>query len=65
MIFGVEITQITAGLNQLLKLGLLRDEIGLQKKNAPATAVSMAGGGNKTLGTGQKGLLWATDHAPK
>ena len=29
MIFQIEVTQMTARLNQLLKLGLLRDEIGL------------------------------------
>ena len=40
MIFGVEIAQMSMGLDKLLKLRHLSDEIGLQKKDAPATAVS-------------------------
>src|SRR6267154_3848436 len=42
MVFGVKVAQMPMRLDQLLKLGLLRDEIRLQKKNAPATTVSMA-----------------------
>jgi hypothetical protein len=54
VIFGIEITQMTMRLDQLLKLGLLRDEVGLQKKNALTTAVSAAGGATKTRALGEK-----------
>jgi hypothetical protein len=42
VVLGVEIAKVPMGLNQLLKLGLLIDDIGLQKKYTPATAVSAA-----------------------
>jgi hypothetical protein len=54
MIFGVKIAQMPAGLDQLLKLGLLRDEIGLQKKEASATTVCTARGAAKTRALGEK-----------
>jgi hypothetical protein len=41
------------GFNQLLKLGFLRDKIGLQKKNVPATAVSVARGATETWALGK------------
>jgi hypothetical protein len=46
--FEIEVAQMTARLNQLLKLGLLQHEIGLQKEDASAAAVSAAGGAMKT-----------------
>ena len=54
VIFRVEITQVPAILNQLLKLGLLRNEVGLQKKDAPATTVSAARGAMKPWALGEK-----------
>src|SRR6267154_410351 len=42
VILGVEITDMPTGLNQLLKLGLLRDKVGLQKKNPSAATVSVS-----------------------
>jgi hypothetical protein len=51
MVFWIEIAEMPTRLNQLLKLGFLRDKIGLQKKYAPAAAVSDQGG-NENLGTG-------------
>ena len=42
VIFGIEIANMPTGLNQLLKLGLLRDKVGLQKKNPSAAAVSVS-----------------------
>jgi hypothetical protein len=51
VIFRVKITYVSTRLNQLLKLGLLRDKIRLQKQYAPATAISAARGTtNRTLG---------------
>jgi hypothetical protein len=51
VVFGVEIAQMAARLDQLLKLGLLRDEIWLQKENTPATAVNaVRGAARSTLG---------------
>jgi hypothetical protein len=44
MILGVKVTQVAVRLNQLLKLGLLRHEIGLQKKDLPTAIVSVARG---------------------
>jgi hypothetical protein len=43
-----------ARLDQLLKLRLLRDEIGLQKKDVSATAVRMFRGAAKTRTLGKK-----------
>ena len=40
--------------DQLLKLGLLRDEVGLQKKYALAAAVSAARGATKAQALGKK-----------
>jgi hypothetical protein len=42
MIFGVEIAHITTRLDQLLKPELLRHEVGLQKQDMLAAAVSAA-----------------------
>lgn len=57
MIFGVEVTQMPARLDQLLELGLLRDEIGLQKKYASAAAVRAARRAAKTRALGEKILV--------
>ena len=54
MIFRIEIAEMPTRLNQLLKLGPLRDKIGLQKKNAPATAVSTTRGAMETQALGEK-----------
>jgi hypothetical protein len=54
MIFWIEITEMPTRLNQLLKLEPLRDEIGLQKKNAPATAVNATRGAMETRALGKK-----------
>jgi hypothetical protein len=54
MILGVEIAQMTARLNQLLKLGLLRHEVRLREKNAPAAAVIVLRGAAKTRALGKK-----------
>ena len=48
MVFWVKVAQMATRLDQLLKLGLLRHEIGLGKENAPATAISVARGATKT-----------------
>ena len=52
MVFGIEIAQMPARLNQLLKLRLLRDKIRLKKENTPAITVSTTRGAMKarTLG---------------
>lgn len=42
VIFWVKITYMSMRFYQLLKLGILRDKIGLEKKYTPATAVSTA-----------------------
>ena len=54
VIFGVKVTQMVTRLDQLLKLGLLRDEIGLRKENATATAVSAARGATKPWALSKK-----------
>ena len=57
VILGVEITQVPTRLDQLLKLGLLRGEVGLRKKDAPATAVSVVRGAMKTRALGEEVFL--------
>ena len=42
VILRIEVAQMAARLNQLLKLGLLRHEIGLKKEEASATTVNVA-----------------------
>jgi hypothetical protein len=54
VILWVKITQVSARLDQLLKLGLLRDEIWLQEEDASATAVSAVRGAVKTRALGEK-----------
>ncbi len=54
MVFWIEITQMAARLDQLLKLGLLRYKVRLQKENTPAATVSMARGAMKTRALGKK-----------
>jgi hypothetical protein len=54
MVFWIEIAEVPTRLDQLLKLGRLRDEIWLQKKNAPAAAVSATRGATKTRALGEK-----------
>jgi hypothetical protein len=54
MVFWIEIAEVPTRLDQLLKLGLLRDEIWLQKKYAPAAAVSATRGAMKTRALGEK-----------
>jgi hypothetical protein len=54
VILGVEIAQMSAGLNPLLKLGLLRHKVGLRKEDTPAAAVSAARGTTKTRALGKK-----------
>jgi hypothetical protein len=54
VILRVEITQMSTGLNQLLKLGLLGHEVGLRKENTPAAAVSVARGTMKAQALGKK-----------
>jgi hypothetical protein len=54
VILGVKIAYMPAGLDQLLKLGLLRGKIWLQKKYAPATAVHVVRGTMKTRALGKK-----------
>lgn len=48
VIFWVEVAQMAARLDQLLKLGLLRDKFSLRKKDVPATAVSAVRQATKT-----------------
>jgi hypothetical protein len=55
VIFWIKITEMPARLDQLLKLRLLRDEVGLQKKDTPATAVSAIRRATKTQALGGKG----------
>lgn len=57
LIFEIEITQMTMRLDQLLKLGMLKDEIRLQKKNVPTIAVSTAREAMKTRALGEKVFL--------
>jgi hypothetical protein len=54
VIFRVKVTQMATRLDQLLKLGLLRHEIGLGKENAPATAISAARGATKPRALSEK-----------
>jgi hypothetical protein len=54
VVLRVEVAQVAARLNQLLKLGLLRDKIGLQKKDATAAAVRAVWGALKVVALGQK-----------
>jgi hypothetical protein len=54
VVFWVKVAQMATRLDQLLKLGLLRDEIGLGKKNAPATAISAARGATKPRALSEK-----------
>jgi hypothetical protein len=54
VILGVKITQMPARLDQLLKLGLLKDEIGLHKKYASAATVHAARGATKARALGKK-----------
>lgn len=54
VVFRVEITQMAARLDQLLKLGLLRLKIGLRKEYTSAAAVNAVGGAAKTWALGQK-----------
>ena len=48
MVFQVKVAKMTMRFDQLLKLGLLRDEIKLQKQDVSAAAVSTARGAAKT-----------------
>jgi len=54
VILGVKVTQMAMRLDQLLKLGLLRYKIRLQKKNTLATAVSVTSGTTKPWALGGK-----------
>jgi hypothetical protein len=47
MILEVKVIQVATRLDQLLKLGLLRHEIRLQKKDSPTATVSVARGTTK------------------
>ena len=54
MVFQVKVAKMTMRFDQLLKLGLLRDEIRLQKQDVLAAAVYMARGAVKTWALGVK-----------
>ena len=54
VVFWVEIADMAVRFDQLLKLGLLGDEIGLHKKDPPAATVSAARGTTKTWALGEK-----------
>ena len=54
MVFQVKVAKMTMRFDQLLKLGLLRDEIRLQKQDVLAAAVYMARGAAKTWALGEK-----------
>ena len=54
VILWVKVAHVATRLNQLLKLGLLRNEIGLRKENAPATAISAARGATKPRALSKK-----------
>jgi hypothetical protein len=54
MIFWIKVAQMATLLNQLLKLGLLKHEIRLQKQKASVTAVSVTREALKILALGEK-----------
>jgi hypothetical protein len=54
VVFWVEITDMAARFDQLLKLGLLGDETGLHKKDPLAAIVNAAEGTRKTWALGEK-----------